>query len=186
MFASNKTASNKTASNKTASNMELMIANSNDLECAICYKHINKYLFHCSAPCSKVFHTTCMEKVFEQTEETAYEMDTDVEYKCCYCRRSIDIVLCQLQNHLRGLIGLRSRGNVDVSDAVKDALKQIQNRKQGEPFNFNMEYTIYVFYGDGGGAFIKKPKQSNRATFSKKKVSTPRIRVKQNIGGRRR
>jgi hypothetical protein len=181
MFAS--AAINKIESNKTASNMKLMIAHSNDLECAICYKHINKYLFVCSAPCSKVFHTTCMEKVLEQTEEAAYEMGTDIEHKCCYCRRSIDIVLYQLQNHLRGLIGLRSRGNVDVSDAVKHALKQIQNREQGEPFEFDIQYTIYEFYDD---AFIKKPKQFNRATFSKKKVSTPRIRVKQNIGGRRR
>jgi hypothetical protein len=46
-----------------------------------------------------------------------------------------------------------------------------------------MEYAIYEFRDD---TFVKKPKQSNRAAFTKKKITTPRIRVKQNIGGRRR
>ena len=46
-----------------------------ELDCDICYKKINKTYFRCGSPCSKVFHTGCIEKMMEQIEESANEAD---------------------------------------------------------------------------------------------------------------
>jgi len=162
----------------TECKMSLMIAYSNDLECAICYKPITKTFINCSEPCKKVFHVSCMEQMMDQTEEQANEMGQNAEHKCCYCRRDFDINEYYLQLLARRLMTLKA-GGYHVYDALEEVRKQMK-----ENDGKDIEYDIYEIRDV---SYQKKPKQSNRAVFEKKTAShQPRIRVKQNIGGRRR
>jgi hypothetical protein len=156
-----------------------MLAHSNDLECAICYTPIVKTFFMCSAPCGKVFHVSCMEQTIEQTEEVASEMDQEPEHKCCYCRRTFNIKMYSLQLLGRYFINLKAGGyNVEAAlDAIRTQLKNGEEE----------EFIVYNIYEMCDLSYMKKPKQSKRAVFQKKTVKyQPRIRIKQNIGGRRR
>ncbi len=67
-------------SNTQKSNLILIHSKiiSTELECFICYKKINKRYFQCGSPCSKVFHTGCIEKMMEQTEESANETGNEL------------------------------------------------------------------------------------------------------------
>lgn len=149
-------------------------------DCAICYKKINKKYFECSAPCGKVFHTSCIEKMMEQIEETANETDEDANFRCCYCRRDIDVDNYMLQLFANHLITL-DKTSYDVRDAMKRvAFLMKTNEKPDEDESFDYYQLIrYVNY-------MKKPKQPKRQILKKQLHSPRQFRVKQNIGGRRR
>jgi hypothetical protein len=151
-----------------------------ELDCSICYKKINKKFFVCSAPCGKVFHTSCIEKMLEQIEETANESEEEPNFRCCYCRRDIDIDNYTLQLFAQHLITLHNCSH-DASDAIKRVDFLIKNNEKLDE-DESFEYYQLITHGND----MKKPKQPKRQIF-KKKVHAPRqIRIKQNIGGRRR
>ena len=167
---------------QSQSNMDIFTINKHasvEMECSICYKPVQKAFAKCSAPCSKVFHTSCMDKMLEQTEASAYEEDREAEHKCCYCRRSIDVNRYALQDVARQLRCLE-RGGYDVSEALKRVKKELQNGEnddeEDEPYNIYFIERIY---------YEKKPKQAKRSA-PKKITKQPRIHNKQNIGGRRK
>jgi hypothetical protein len=122
-----------------------------------------------------------MEKTMEQTEEAAYDADEEAHHRCCYCRRDINVNKYELQLFARHLLTLRANGH-----DVHDALKKIETQMKTGVYDDEIVYEIFeirdVIYHQ------KKPKQSKRAEYQKKtlKPKQPRIRVKQNIGGRRR
>lgn len=148
-----------------------------EMECSICYKPINKYYAECSAPCNKRFHTTCMEKMVQQTEIAAYEEEQEAEHKCCYCRRSFDINKYGLLDVARQLMCLQ-RGGYHVNEALRQIKKQLQN---GENDDDDEAYSVYYVERVH---YQKKPKQTKRMPFQKRITKQPRI--KQNIGGRRK
>lgn len=152
-----------------------------ELECAICYKQISNTFFACDDPCTKTFHTSCMEKTIEQTEETAYEEDEEAHHRCCYCRRDFDLDQYCNQLFARRLQTLSASG-YNVDDAL-DHLKKVIN---GEEHDEDYEYSIYEIRDEV--SFMKKPKQAKRSEFKKKMRTNkmPRAFIKQNIGGRRR
>ena len=165
--------------------LDLMIPVKNhslNLECSVCYKKIYRDYFVCSAPCNKVFHVSCMEKMMNETKQAAYEADEEPQHKCCYCRRSFD-----RQNYLaqlwgRHLIMLRNTGYYDVSDAWCKLQRMIKN-DGSILFEEHVSCEVYELRDI---TRVKKPKQANlkkKQTFVRKQ---PRVHVKQNIGGRRR
>jgi hypothetical protein len=170
---------------KTESNIKLQVIPKNtcsELECAICYAPIKKVFFKCSAPCNKVFHTNCLEQAMEQTQETAFDHDEEPEHKCCYCRRQIDVDDYLLQIYARHLETLNASGCYDVREAIEQVDAQMENGQVDE----DVEYVIYELRDT---SFQKKPKQAKNQKNQNKHQSqqkTPRMRIKQNIGGRRR
>ena len=161
------------------SNMEIFIVKKNtcvDLECSICYKSINKSFARCSAPCSKPFHTTCMERMMEQTEITAYEENKDPEHKCCYCRRSIDINQYALQEMARRLTCL-SYGGYSVGAALIHLKQNYDDKNDSSDISYDIYQICNLKYE-------KKPKQAKRSEL-KKMTKQPRIHIKQNSGRRR-
>ena len=166
---------------KTESNILLQVIPRNtctELECAICYAPIKKVYFMCSAPCNKVFHTNCLEQAMEQTQETALDADEEPEHKCCYCRRQIDVDHYLLQLYGRYLKTLGASGAYDISEAMELVKEQLQNGQVDD----NAEYIIYELRDK---YYQKKPKQAKNQ-IKQKTTSVPRMRIKQNIGGRRR
>jgi hypothetical protein len=162
---------------QSQSNMDIHTVNKNtyvELECSICYKSIQKSFAKCSAPCGKMFHTTCMEKMIEQTEENAYAEDKEAEHKCCYCRRSIDVNRYSLLDVVRRLMCLQ-RGGYDVREAQQQVKKALDTNTD-EDISYNIYFPLHTHY-------VKKPKQAKRSSF---KQSTTKKINKQNIGGRRR
>lgn len=167
---------------KKNSNMLLMTTVGNecvDLECDICYKKINKKFFQCGTPCGKVFHTGCIEKMLEQSNEVAYESDEEPNFRCCYCRRDINIDNYVLQLIAQHLIEL-SRCSHNVLNALKRVEFLIQNN---EKLHEDESFEYYEFRDN---AFIKKPKQPKRQKLNMRIRMPRQIRIKQNIGGRRR
>ena len=162
------------------SNMELFIIPKNNQvnrECGICYNPIKKSYAKCSAPCNKVFHVNCMEKMMDQTEEAAYEEDVEEEHKCCYCRRCIDTKHYGLQYSALILLRLKN-GGYNVSEAIEKLKIDIL-------FNDAESDYVYNYYYMKPMSYQKKPKQAKRSA-PKKITKQPRIHIKQNIGGRRR
>jgi len=168
-------------SNAQKSNIKLIHSKIKNvgLECEICYKKINKTYFQCGPPCSKVFHTGCIEKMMEQVEDNAYELDEEPNYKCCYCRRDIEINNYLLQLFAQKLIAMHGETH-DIRDAIKHVeFKMGRNELLEEDESLEIYELIDISY-------IKKPKQPKRQIL-KKRVCMPRkIIIKQNIGGRRR
>ena len=176
-----------TAATITATSSNILLMENKDrctgLECSICYKGINnKAYFACSAPCKKLFHVECIEKMITLTEENAYEEDDDedeVEHKCPYCRRSIDLDNYFLQLFARRLLSL-SAGGYDVHDA----LVQVNQQFRDGMIDVDMDYNMYVLRDV---RHFKKPKQPKQTVFKiQRKRATQRITVKTNLGGRRR
>ncbi len=162
------------------SNMELFMIHKNtymELECGICYKSVQKAYAKCSAPCNKVFHLSCMEKILDQTEEAAYEEDVEAEHKCCYCRRCIDTKHYGLQHSALILLQLKN-GGYNVREAIEKVKIDII-------FNDAESDYVYNYYYMKPMSYQKKPKQAKRSA-PKKITKQPRIHIKQNIGGRRR
>jgi hypothetical protein len=149
------------------------------MDCDICYKTINKKYFECGAPCGKVFHIGCIEKMLEQIEETANEVDEDPNFRCCYCRRGIDLANYGLQLFAQELVNLH-RGSYDVYDAIRRVNFLIKNNKNPD------EDETFDYYELRDNAFIKKPKQPKRQNLKPLVRMPKQFRIKQNIGGRRR
>ncbi len=148
-----------------------------DLECAICYKRIDKVFTSCAEPCNKVFHNSCMEQMMAQTEESAYEEDRDAEHKCCYCRRLIDMPYYDLLRMERALYTMNRR-----CYNVHDALHIVYNEMKKSTPNEDIMYEIFMLrdiYHE------KKPKQAKRVQ-AMKQTRAPRVHIRQNIGGRKR
>jgi hypothetical protein len=167
---------------KNQSKMDLFTVNNNtaaDMECSICCKAIQKTFFRCGAPCNKIFHISCMEQMIERTEEAAWEEDKEPEHKCCYCRRQIDIDLYLLQRIARHFSTLKASGCYDVSRAFNQIKAQINEGELDEEIEYEIFEIKRIYYE-------KKPKQSKKAAAKKPIHHAPRMRVKQNIGGRRR
>lgn len=168
------------SSNNQKSNMKLVNSKTKSfgLECYICFKKINKTYFRCGAPCSKVFHISCIEKMMEQTEESAYETDDEPNYRCCYCRRDIELNNYLLQLFEHKLIAIHSQ-----SYDIRDALYHIEFKmSRNEPIEENDEsLLIYELFDI---SYIKKPKQPKRQILKKRNCIPRKIRIKQNIGGR--
>lgn len=141
-----------------------------EIECAICYKRIHNQknkVFVCSAPCNKVFHPSCMERMIEQLDESAYQADEEPHYRCCYCRRNFDINYYNLELFVRELLGFKSRGGYYVDKAVKQATNHYLTlpddaAEESELFDYEIETFISL-------AHIKKPKQSKNAVFKLQK-----------------
>ena len=168
---------------KKNSNILLMTTIKNapcvEMDCDICYKKINKKFFQCGAPCGKVFHTGCVEKMLEQIEESALDADEEPNFRCCYCRRGIDIDNYTLQLFGQHLVELHGSSH-DVSDAIRRVEYLIKNNEKLD------EDESFEYYEMHDISHVKKPKQPKREIL-KKHVRMPRqIRIKQNIGGRRR
>ena len=169
---------------KKNSNMKLMMivktAEYVEMECSICYTKINKKYFECGEPCGKVFHTGCIEKMLEQIDEHANETEEEPNYRCCYCRRDIDIDNYGLQLVGQHLVELHNCCSYDVIGAIKRIEFLIKNNQKPD------EDESFVYYELRDNVYMKKPKQPKREIL-KKHIRMPRqIRVKQNIGGRRR
>ena len=165
---------------QSQSNIEIFMIEKNacvTMECSICYKPVQKAFAQCSAPCNKVFHTACIEKIIEQTEENAYNEDKEAEHKCCYCRRSIDVNRYALQDVVRRLMCLK-RGGYYVNEALQQVKKELLNNDYEEDGPYNIYFNERIYYE-------KKPKQTKRMA-QKKITKQPRIHIKQNIGGRRK
>ena len=164
----------------------------NSLECAICYKSIHTGFFQCSSPCGKLFHQTCMIRCMDETVHTAYQNDTEVEQRCCYCRRGLNTSQITLQIFARELDILHATGCYDVTDALDQVYERLNSADAGESaFDETGEYIDgpYDIYSLFRIENFKKPKQPKNAEFKKnaqrnKKIN--RIVIKQNIGGRRR
>jgi hypothetical protein len=120
-----------------------------------------------------------MEQMMEQAEEAAWQEDKEVEHKCCYCRREINVEKYCLQLVARRLVTLH-KGGYEVKDAMKMIKKQMLDEELEEE---DIEYNIYELHDTH---FIKKPKQSKRVDYKKAQQKPKRITIKQNIGGRRR
>jgi hypothetical protein len=167
---------------KKNSNMTLKAIKSNtcvDLECSICYKRINKTFFECGAPCGKVFHTGCLEQTMVQTEEDANENNREADYKCCYCRRDINLNSYKLQHLAREMMTLPP-ALYDVSDALQRVVFLMKNNENPDEDEC---FTYYELYDKN---YYKKPKQPKREILKNPIQAQSRIRIKQNIGGRRR
>jgi hypothetical protein len=167
--------------NAQKSNMKLTQSKNKNvgLECDICYKKINKRYFQCGSPCSKVFHTDCIEKMMEQIEESANESDDEPNYRCCYCRRGIEI-----NNYLLQLLSQKLIAMHGQSHDIRDALKHVEFKMDRNEYIEDDESLIIYELIDI--SYIKKPKQPKRQILKKRACVPRKITIKQNIGGRRR
>ena len=154
--------------------------NGTEIECAICYKRIYKTVFTCSEPCNKKFHMQCVEKVIDQTEESAYMAYKKPQYKCCYCRRELDMDRYYYDIYMRELSGLRA-GGYDIREAVQKVNEFMANKKanaidananaieaDASETDDDEEELIFNVYIPLDTSHIKQPKQSNRAAFIQK------------------
>lgn len=161
------------------SNMQLIHSKNKsfNLECDICYKKINKTYFLCGTPCCKVFHINCIEQMMEQIKDCANETNDDPNYKCCYCRRHIEI-----NNYLLQLFSHKLTAIHGQSYDIRDALKHVE-------FKMSMNECLeedesLIIYELNNVSYIKKPKQPKRHLKKKRDCIPSKIRIKQNIGGR--
>ena len=136
---------------------------STELECAICYKKINKTYFQCGSPCSKVFHAGCIEKMMEQIEESANETDDEPNYRCCYCRRDIEINNYLLQLFAQKLIAIHGETH-DIRDALKEVEYKMSKNEYLEDDESLLIYELIDI------SYIKKPKQSKQNNPKSKQI----------------
>ncbi len=129
------------------------------IECAICYKRIYNKVFVCTEPCNKTFHPSCLDKMIEQLEETAYENEYKPNYRCCYCRREMDMKNYSLEILMRHLLELKGQGYY-VDDAIQQAIYNSSLEPGSEDFMDTFEYAIYV-----PTVSFKIPKQSNKSAY---------------------
>lgn len=157
------------------------------LECSICYKLIQKKMFICSSPCNKVFHPSCLEKHFEQTEDAFYyennENDAVPVFRCCYCRRTTNIRAYVLEVFADSLVSMQKSGCYSVEDALQDVRDELKNNTDGDYYNY--DYEIYMLTDIRR---VKKPKQSKRVVVGNKlkiKNKMPRMAIKQKMNRNR-
>lgn len=155
-----------------------------EIDCDICYKRIQKNVFVCNEPCNKTFHPACLEKMVDQLEETAWEEEKEIEYRCCYCRREFDFKAYQRELFGRHLLGLKANG-YNVNEAIRQLCQEDEAAIAGnEEEEHDKEYSVYVPLDT---SYIKKPKAGKRALFKKPTAYQVRSRKgkKQCVGARR-
>ena len=149
-------------------------------ECGICYKNINKKVFVCANPCDKTFHQACLETMIDHLEDNADNEDKEeVCYQCCYCRREFDINQYELELFVQKLLHFQTRG-YNIGDAVQTATLNAVTYED----DYNTEYQ-YDIYFPVDPSFVKKPKQSKRADFknhNKNKNQYKNKKMRMNIG----
>lgn len=154
-----------------------------NFECAICYQSIQKKMFVCSAPCNKIFHSSCLEKQFQQTTDSAYEEYIgEPIFKCCYCRRTTNINVFCMELFIDNMVSLQNSRCFFTQDVIDDLRYKIKYDPDGE---FREDYQIYSLHCT---RFFKKPKQSKRTEIGNKLKShkkMPRVAVKQRINRNR-
>jgi hypothetical protein len=129
-----------------------------------------------------------MEKMLNHAFIDAREAGQLPQYKCCYCRRSIDRVNYFWQLDIRYVLTLANTGCFTLDQAwlkLHLLLETDESILYKESICVEDVMPVNVYYA-GNTTRIKKPKQANlkkKHTFARKQ---PRIHVKQNIGGRRR
>ena len=134
-------------------------------ECAICYKRIQKDVFICSEPCNKLFHPSCLERMMDETELTAYQYQKDTLHRCCYCRREIQMETYLKEVYVNALMKMKAGGyNVD------EALQLIEMNG----INEDEGYAIYLLTPT---EHIKKPKQAKKTKSPKHYVKIQRKNV---------
>jgi len=134
-----------------------------NFECSICYQSIQKKMFVCSKPCNKVFHSSCLEKQFQLTTDTAYEEDSgEPVFRCCYCRRTTNINIFFIEVFIDNMVTLQNSRCFFTQDVIDDLRHKIKYDPHGE---FNEDYEIYSLHCT---RFFKKPKQSKRTEIGNK------------------
>ena len=151
-----------------------------NLECAICYKRIYTKVFTCSEPCNTAFHPSCIEKMLEQEEKSAYQADIKVQHRCCYCRRDIDMKNYLLEKYSRELLSYQACGYI-ISEAVKTITKSLgpdspdlDDESEGDIELILLEKQI----------FIKKPKKSKKDEYknqNQRHMKRPALNVKRSM-----
>ena len=142
-------------------------ANETVVECAICYKRIQKDVFICSEPCNKLFHPGCIERMMD---ETAYGN----LHRCCYCRREIQMDSYMKEVYINALMKMKAGGY-----CVNEALQMIElngvNQDEG--------YAIYLLMPM---EYVKKPKQAKKIKLPKHFLKIQRKNVMHHSVGRKR
>ncbi len=158
------------------------IGEGGEYECAICYKKINKTCFMCTDPCNKVFHPACLEESFIQAEENNDE-DDEVQHRCCYCRRHLNLSNYGLELFAQNLRRLGNSKGFDVDGALELIKKNIANNVDQDEDEDN--YEIYYTKNQTGEA--RKPKQSNQDAYKNKnkRTATARHAIRKSYGMRR-
>lgn len=90
------------------------------IECNICYKSINKVAFVCTEPCNKVFHLDCIERMLNEIKLSARQAYQVPIYRCCYCRRHLNLLQYSVEKFIHNLHQLKKEGYI-----VKNAIKQV-------------------------------------------------------------
>jgi hypothetical protein len=148
------------------------------LECAICYKGINKAYFICSEPCNKVFHMGCLDEAFKNVAETAYYNDEEAVQRCCYCRRHVNFDNYELETLAHELRTIQYSKCYQVEDAL--ALIK-HNIEHNIIFDQDDEYVVY------GPKYMPQKKQPKEPKFKKTQLSRRLTNVRvARVGGMRR
>ena len=155
-------------------------------ECSICYQPINKMAIVCSSPCDKLFHASCLEKIFEQEQEKqAEEVDETTHFyahhRCCYCRRYINIHAYILKKFAHELFALKNSRRYYVDEALEQVLHNlnIEYKQLGKNSDENQE-TNYEFYLLVDILKFKPPKQSKHAEYKRTRIPRQNLIVHRN------
>ena len=161
-------------------------------ECSICYQPINKMAISCSNPCNKLFHASCLEKIFEQEEEAqAEDVDLTTQFipthQCCYCRRYINIKSYTLKKFVHELIALKNSRCFHVDEALQQVLHNLNIELKCSPEKKEeFLYTFYEIYElELYTTKIKMPKQSKHAEYKRTRMPRQNLMVHRNNHGKR-
>ena len=161
-------------------------------ECSICFQRINKMAISCSSPCNKVFHASCLERVFEQEQEKqAEEVANGIHFysrhRCCYCRRYINIRSYLLKKFAHELIALKNSRCFYVDEALEQVLYNLNielKYTSKERENFLEKDTFYEIYEIVNTTRLKIPKQSKHAQYKRTRIPRQNLIVHRNKNGR--
>jgi len=162
-------------------------------ECSICYQPINKMAISCSNPCNKVFHSSCLEKIFEQEQETQAEEVDDTKrfystHRCCYCRRYINIRSYTLKKFAHELIALKNSRCFYIDEAFQQVIYNLNielKYTQKTRDDFWDKETLYEIYELVCTTRIKIPKQSKHAEYKRTRIPRQNLIIHRNNHGKR-
>jgi len=167
-------------------------------ECSICYQPINKMAIVCSSPCDKLFHASCLEKIFEQEQEKQAEEVEETtrfysEHRCCYCRRYINVNAYILKKFAHELIALKNSRCYYVDEAFEQVLHNLKKEYNIVEFKHSGkksdeeqgQETLYEIYELVCTSRIKTPKQSKHAEFKRTRIPRKNLIVHRNNHGKR-
>ena len=131
-------------------------------ECDICYKVIWKEAFVCSSPCNKKFHINCLDTVFQNDNDNSRMYDVPEIFRCCYCRREVDIARFFLEIFVKDLNKLHKQG-YNVTKALSITNSMIDGTIEPEP----LEHEIYL---QKNISYFKTPKKSKKSQFKQRYI----------------